>query len=119
VQRLVRRRAPYWGLGRPQGQGASEGGDPGGGVEARLDVDLPQLDRAQSRLRPRVPPDHRLVPGAASRTDRVERLDVMLPVAQGGRYAATRVCADDGGTRARHSRVESEPEGRTRPEPVQ
>jgi hypothetical protein len=119
VQGVIRRWAPERGLGRADGQPASKGGDAGGRGEVRLDVDLPKLDRAEPRLRPCVPPHHRLVRRAPAGTDRVEDLQVVVPVVQGGRYAASGVSADDRRPRARHSGVEPKPERRGGAEPVQ
>ena len=48
-------------------------------LEARLHVQLAQLDRAEPRLQPRVPPHHRVVLGPAAERDPVERLEVLRP----------------------------------------
>ena len=74
-------------------------------VELRLHVHLAQLDGAEPRLRPRVPPHHRVVRRPSARAHGVEAVQVLVP-----RLAAPAGCRGPGYARITAARELAMPE---------
>jgi hypothetical protein len=58
---------------------ASERGDRRGSLEVGLGIHLAQLHGSEPRLRPGIPPHHRVVHGASARPDGVEAGEILVP----------------------------------------
>ena len=96
-----------------------QGREPGGAPQIGLRVGGADLDRAEGRVQPRVPPDVGVVLQARRGADISRHPPEVLEIAELGRHRVAGVAAEDDRAGAGQAGIVAEPEGRVRRQRVQ